>query len=362
MRVEVYDGIGMNGNLIYSSNNLSLHAGLTDGEVNVQDEAIRRRFSLQYTDPLGELTPGVATDIFTTYGHIVKLYRGIYITSPTVPEEVPLGVFGLDNVAVDDTGVSLVITIDGYDLADIVSRSLLVQDFPIAAGTNFGDAIQSLLAFSVAGLTFNFISTTYTTPALLWATGQDPWVAARTMAAAIGCEIFFNPDGVCVMQAIPDYSSLASVWDYHEGADSTILSVNKQQTNRDTYNYYIVTGEHSTNTAPVRGEAFDDNPASPTYYKGSYGRVPAPVESSKLVTTTNQANEAASALLHQSIGQGDRLHFNAIVNPAHEVNDVISFRRSKSKIDGKYVIDTFAIPLTHNRAMDVTTRARQPVT
>lgn len=355
VRIEVYNFLG---DLLYNSNDTIIPSGVLDGEVDVQNDSIRRRFSLQFIDSTGTLVPSDARDIFTTYGNEIKIYRGLY-TRDWGRMDIPLGVFGFANVAVDDTGAGLTISLDGYDRADKISRAKLVNDYVIPAGTNFGLAIYQLILSQVPSIQTNFVTTPYSTPALTFKAGEDIWDASRKMAMSIGCELFFDPNGYLIMQTVPDYSAVDSCWTYAEGDTSTLLNINKRQTNRNTFNYFIVTGEHSSNTAPVRGVAFDDNPASPTYYKGSYGLVPAPPITSKMVTSTDQANQVARALLQNSIGQYERLHFNAIVNPAHEVGDVIQAVRALSKVNARYVLDSLAIPLTHNRAMDVTTRARQ---
>lgn len=403
VRVEVYDGIG--GKLIYSTKNLDLQGGLLDGEVSIQDSAIRRRVNLKLIDPIGGkapdtsytiiydsqgaevnydanidydspiffdgfiqgsvtvVTPPAQTaleDIFQPYGNEVRIYRGIQFVDGKI-EEIPLGVFGISQASIDDSGSSLIVTVDAFDRARAVSRATLVQDYYIEYGTPFTVAIQRLINNQVPRLDYNFVSMSYATPELVVPTGADPWKVAQQMAAAIGCEIFFDVVGTCTLRTIPDYSISPITWSYKEGAEAILLYTNKLLTSDNTYNYYIVTGENSGNVVPIRGDAFDDNPASITYWKGKYGTVPAPVVSTKMVQNQSQALQAARGLLQKSIGKAERIHFNALVNPGHEIGDVVEIVRQKSKIDNRYVIGQLSIPLSKDRAMDIVSRVRQGV-
>jgi hypothetical protein len=135
-----------------------------------------------------------------------------------------------------------------------------------------------------------------------------------------------------------------------------ILYANKRYTDEEVYNYIVVTGEGSQGP-PVRGFARDENPYSPTYYLGEYGMHVLHIQSS-MVTTAAQAGTMARAELNLRLGKAERIHFNSIVNPAHEHLDVIQIQRAKSKIDSIYMIDSMTIPLVPVRALDVMTRER----
>jgi len=360
VHVDAYQGLGYP--RIWESKDLTNPGSFLEGEVGVQiGTGARRRLSCRFIDSKGGLTPSVASDIFTPYGHELRPYRGIVLPNGTV-ENIPLGVFGITDVEITDSGAGVQIQVECYDRAKKVSDSKLIQDYSINAGLKFTTEIQNFLVNHVPQLTFNFADLSYLTPQISLKAGDDPWQASQDMAASIGCELFFDVLGICTLQVIPNYDAVDPVWTYAEGKDATILSVNKRLTNQGAYNYYIFTGENSGNTTPVRGDAYDDNPNSATYYKGPYGTVPAPIESSKLITSTTQATAAAVGALQSTVGFSERVHFNAIVNPAHDVGDVIHITREASKVDAKYIMDQLSIPLTHNRAMDSVTRFRQPIT
>lgn len=360
-RLEVYEGIGRG--RIYDSGDLTQKGSLLDGEVGISNSpGVRRQGRFQIVDATaaGTLTPGDFNDILTPYGHEAKLYRGIKLPNGS-SVEYPLGVFRIGNIEINDSGGGVNIICQGYDRARTVSRAKLTQDYQITAGIEFGEAIKTLIQSRVTGLTYSFANTGFTTPAISLSTGDDPWEKASDLAAAVGCELYFDTLGLCWLGVVPNSDDVASSWTYAEGEEATMLYMNKRLTDEEAYNYHIYIGENSGNATPVRGTAFDDNPNSPTYYLGIYGIVPAPVVKSKLIKTAEQAQAAAQGALQRTIGYSERIHFNAIVNPAHDVNDVVEIVRAKSKVNARYVLDQFSIPLTHNRAMDAMTRKRQSV-
>lgn len=330
---------------------------ITGGSVTVdKTAAVRRSCSVELVDPTGALVPADAADLLhPSSGNELRLWRGI--TLPTGDELVPLGVFRLMKPAISDTGDALTMRIDGMDRTRRVQRARFTDVYVIASGTNYATAIQTLLASRVPSLTFSFATTTRTTPQLVFEAGSDPWEAATSMATAIGYELFFDPAGTCVLRAEPDPSTDPVVWTYQEGADATVLSLDKDLDDEHTYNHVIVTGESSGNAAPVRAEARDDNASSPTYYLGDYGDVPY-FYTSPLITTVAQAQDAADALLRRVLGVAEEVSFSAVVNPAHDAGDVMRITRARMRVDANYLLERVEVPLAATDAMSTTTRKR----
>ncbi|MCA1824449.1 MAG: hypothetical protein LC640_09360, partial [Frankia sp.] len=80
--------------------------------------------------------------------------------------------------------------------------------------------------------------------------------------------------------------------------------------------------------------------------------------SSPLITTTSQAQAAATALLQKSLGLTEQVRFDAIVNAAHDAGDVVAIRRGRAAIDARYVLESFTLPMTHAGALSAVTRKR----
>lgn len=330
-----------------------------DGTVDVDaTAAIRRRaqVTLVQADEETERLFGDATRLISPYGNEIWLYRGIVLSG--VAELVPLGLFALSDVAADETRDGITIQADGYDRARRVARAKLTAPHTIAAGTNVATAIRSLIEAGVSGLAYSFATTAHTTPALTFDEGEDRWAVAQKLAASIGHELFFDANGVCILRSVPDPETDPVVWTFEEGEQATILAAGRRQSNEGAPNHWIVTGESSSAATPVRGEAKDTNPDSPTYYLGRYGDV---VETyrTELATTTQQAQDIAAALLRSSLGLPEQVAFTTIVNPALDVGDVIQLTRSRLGIAARYVMQTLSIPLAASGVMGATVRSRR---
>jgi hypothetical protein len=328
---------------------------LIDGSVTVDvNNAFRRSCTVTLIDPDGALA--AAGSVLTPYGNELRLYRGI--TYPPVPDDlVPLGVFGLSTIEIDDDpAAGLTIQLGGYDRARKIARAKLTDSYTIAAGVDYTTAIQTLIASRVAGITFSFPPLTgATTPAMTLNAGDDPWQQAQQMAASIGYDLHFDPQGVCVLTPIVNPQSIAASFTYAEGKTATILKSKRTLTDEQTFNDVIASGNSTSNTTPPTGRAQDIDPASPTYIGGQYGDV---VEfyTSDLITTSAQALAAAQGMLYRSIGLAEQIQFDALVNPAHDGGDVIRITRARSGVDDTYVIDSLTVPLRAEVAMTATTR------
>lgn len=347
--VEVYDAGELIGTLPVLAGGVTVDA----------TAAIRRSLDVTVVDDDGSWLPVTETSALTPYGNEVRPYRGILLPSGDV-EYVPLGVFGISAANVTDTGNGVTIQVQGYDRARRVQRARWTDPYVIAAGTNYATAIQDLIANRLPGTIFSFMLTTRTTPLLVLGVERDhdPWKLAQEMAAALGAELFFDADGVCVLRPEPDPATAPVSWSYAEGEEAMILGVKRSLSDEGAYNHVVVTGESTSNTAPVRGEARDEDPASPTYYLGDFGDVPFFV-TSRYVTSSAMAVDAAEALLLRVRSLTERVSFPSIVNPAHEGSDVVTVVRAEAGVDDLYVLESFTIPLGATQAMEATTRKRR---
>jgi hypothetical protein len=336
---------------------------ISDGQVTVDDQPIRRRISVAVVDKNRTLLPRLPTDPMGVVDSELRAYRGIKFVSGTT-EYVPLGVFDIATVVSDDSGEGLHIRVEGFDKARRVIRARMTNEYLIPAGTNYVTAIQDLLTFRYPDIQFGmFNSTTLTTPQIVLKTGDDPWAKAQRMALeGLGCDIYFDVNGFCVCADVPDISAATSLWDYIEGSEATFLYINRSLTNEETFNHVIVTSENPERSLPLRAEAFDNNPFSPTYYLGPYGDVVDWVFSELSPGNATQAtvDTIATAIYNKRLGFVELVRFNAIVNPAHEVGDTITITRANSQLVGDlYVIDKLTIPLLAERPMDASTRKRR---
>jgi hypothetical protein len=328
---------------------------IVDGAVQIDRTAQFRRSiqNLTVADSDGSLVAALATDPLAPYGNELAVYSGIRYPDGTT-ETVQLGVFGISVYDVVNQAGHL-ITLTAFDRARTISRNKWTDGYVIAAGTNYGVAIRSLIADRLPGTTFALTATTATTPLLSFNAGDDPWAKATEMAAAIGYEVYFNRAGVCVIAPVPDVGSAAVAWQHVTGTGGVVLKIESSITNDPGYNGAVVTGQGPSNAAPVRAVSWDTNPTSPTYYLGKYGKVPEFI-TTPMVTTTAQAQAMADGRVRLRLGASQTVTYDIIPNPAIDEGDVTYLSDATTKIAGRYLIDATSIGLTSSTPQSIVVR------
>lgn len=290
-----------------------------------------------------DLVPVTAADALAPYGNQLQVARGVEYPDGT-QELVSLGYFRLDETDADDNGVDLSLEITGEDRSAIVSDAKFEDAYQVDNGTLFTDAILDLVQYAIPDVQTNFSATSITTPLLVASQGDDRWVFAQGLAEAIGAELFFDGDGILVLRPVPSPADVATKY-LVEGEGGVLVQVGKNWSRVDSKNKWIVAGENSDNISTMpTGYAVDDNPNSPTYYGGPFGKVPEFV-SSEFVTTDTQAQDMAEGLKAKNLGTTQTSTFTAYVDPTTAAADVVRISRARLGMDENHVIDSLSIPL-----------------
>lgn len=284
----------------------------------------------------------------------ITIKRGLKLADGSI-EYVSLGVFSTDSATVN-RATGGVVSWNGSDRSKKISRARFTDPYKIAAGTTLATAVGNLLTSRWSQVTTNFSNINDTiTAQIVFEAGEasDPWDQARSLCADYGYDLNFDGLGTARMVAVQDPASVSAAFDF--GAASTNL-VMGGETSGDfdgTYNGVIATGEGTSVASPIRAEAWDTDPASPTYYLGGYGKVPL-FYSSPLLTTTAIATAAAKLLLAKLKGRQEGLSWPSVVNPALEPLDVVQLTLKGTVY--KVAIDQITIPLKASEAMTATAR------
>lgn len=330
---------------------------IVDGTVTLdQTAAVRGRCDVSIVDDgtLG-LVPDTPSSLLAPYGNEIRLSRGIQYPDGTV-ELVPLGVFRVqDAEVVDSPGEGLQIRLAGLDRAQRIIDARFEEPYNVTAGTNYSTAILNVIQAAWPDVPYDLTSTALTTPALIAQEGDDRWKFAQDMATAMAMRLYFDGDGTLTLAPAVLASPVTTL---AEGEGGVLVSAGRRWTREGTFNRVIATGENTSETAPARGVATDENALSPTYYYGPFGRVPR-FYSSPFITTDAQATSAAHKILDDELGTSEQVNFGALVLPHLEPGDTATITRARSGIDEDHVIDTLTIPLNATGTMTGQTRARQ---
>lgn len=358
--VEVY---GPGGDLLQDSTTFQV----VSGDITVDGAANYHRWvnDLIIADATGDLVPTETADLFSAAaGNELRIYNGMILSSGD-SEMLLQGIFGLAGANIQDSPSGLVISLSAYDRARSISRNKITKPpYTINNNTNAITAASSLILNRRPGTVIRIIGNDpgHTLPYGVLEEQTDPWQAAREILESIGWEAYFDVDGSIIFRPVLDpnaTSGLPVVWTYAEGVDATMISVGRDLSNEEAYNGQVVTGENSFNITPARGEAWDDDPTSPTYYLGPYGKVPEFWHSEK-IRTNAQAVDAAKGRLNLRKGITDTVEFAVVPNPAHVYGDVVTIQRTRSQLNNQFIIDRFNIGLgARSGAMTIRTRQRR---
>lgn len=343
-----------------------------DGSVSVDSRRnVRRTLSLSLVDSDRTLTPGqgATSGLLTPYGTELAVYRGIAYDDGT-SELVPLGVFVVTQVEVKEDANGESISVQASDRSIRISRNKFLEPYQIASGTSLENGLRQLLRDRWVDVDTEFPATGVTLPKVVVDAqgGNDPWAAAVSIAEAFGYDLAFSPDGIARLQVIPDPVADDPDEVYQDGTEAVLTTLTRTFDSSRSYNGVVVSSQGTTNAVPVRAIAWDENPNSITYRYGAFGEVPYFYQSS-LITTAAQATQTALALLRKATGVAEAISWGQIVNPAHDVLDVVRIQRSSGSatdggspttpLDVVLLIDRLDVPLSPEGIMTATARAQE---
>lgn len=289
----------------------------TGGSVTVDmAQSVRRTCTVTCADPA--LIPRVPTDQLATYGAQLRISRGVDFGDGT-RELVPLGVFRLDDVDgdVSDGPVSL----QGKDRSVIVADDKFTAPYRVT-GTVVS-AITELIRRSIPAA--DIVSEIADTPigTRIFDVEADPWAGVQEIAAAAGAECYANADGVFIIRTLPDLLTTDPVWSIEATEGGVYIRANRAMNADGVHNGVLARGENtSDNVAPVSALVVDNDPGSPTYWSGPFGRRPKFYSSSTLITTAG-CQAAATLLLAKAKAPNASGDISSLPNPALEPGDVL---------------------------------------
>lgn len=366
------------------------------GSVTIDRNNVFRRTASKVTlllDNAGLLLPvaNAGSGYFSPYGNELRLYKGCIEPGPTT-EYAQLGVYLIGEVVVNDdgTGVTLVGTVS--DRGQWISRRGFAGPGSVSGAVYgvVGDCIVSILggadigdaAFTYAGSAWSGGSSPcpYIPGNITFTVGDDPWQICCDLAATAGLELYFDYEGNLVLDYVPDPNSITPCVSYLEGTSTAPVSIARDLSNVSVPNCICVMSQGSSTTAPVMVWWWDSNSSSETYYApgpaggfdpstpqytlpGQVGTYPRMIQefNSSVIGPTFQAEQAqavAIAIGLTSIGSLEAATFTIRDQPAHDVDDVITFQRVIAGIPSStnYIVDQVQVDLTPTTAEQLTTR------
>jgi hypothetical protein len=351
--------------VVMTGNNPTTTLTIVDGNVRVDStNKFRRTADVKLSDPTGTLVPNELTDLLHPLsGNEIWLYRGAYVPSLGTEEYIHLGSFVIKNCEIQDSGENLGISVKLVDRALNVSRARFLEPYVVTSGQAMGTAIKNVLDARYPSVQYAVDFTTIrpwiTAPAGVIDRAADTWEILSKWAKDGGLDLAFDHTGKCDLRLMPAGNPGPDDvdWKVIEGQLSPMLSLRKDLTSDNTFNHVVCYSQPTNNTTPVSGSASITDARHPLAITGPMGDIPF-FYSSNMFTSAVQCQIVAQSLLYQHAGHTEHVHFNTLVNPCIEANDIVQVKRTKSKVDAYYSLDNITIPLTSVRSMECDTRER----
>lgn len=293
---------------------------------------------------------------FSPYGTRLRVRLGMAYSNTDV-EWVSLGTYRMESVDRALTGRVIEVSAKSLEQSVIDARFLTPRVIP---PTDAQSLTVQLIREAVPGALVRWGVERRTLPQIV--AERERWAVldgdrdATSVARAFGARIFTDGQGIFTVAPVPTLAD-APVWTADTGDDGLLLDGSESLTREGVFNAMVVTGESTdTDVPPVGpGLAVDDDPASPTYFGGPFGMVPA-YYSSPLLRTDEQCQATALAMLQPNLGLRQTAQLN-LVNPALVPDDVIDARMPDGSLQ-PCVIESLTVDLANPSAgMDVGLRS-----
>jgi hypothetical protein len=349
------------------------------------EAAIRRRCELEInaTDSPDIFIPSPqyrTNQVMWPSGNEVNIKQGIkYRNGSLGTEWVNLGWFTLSRPHVRDTGDELKVTVEGADFTRRIGRNKFVNEYYIAPNTFIPDAVKSVFNQILPGVEekdYDFATAaninqsnggiTAVTPALTLQRNDNPWVKMANMCRWCGLDLDITVDRKIRLRPLPNPLWEDPVAVYEEGEYNIIEDLERVLDDDGAINGVVVIGENSSNPTIVRGECWDTNPFSPTYFDpanpgaSKFGPNPK-VISLNWVAQNDIAQLVAIYEFLKSQGIIETINFTGLPMFAHEPYDIVRIKRARAGIDGEYMIDSMSLGLGPNGSLQATTKQRERI-
>lgn len=289
-------------------------------------------------------------DLLAPYGNMVRISRGIEFAEGTrFGWVVFLGRIQDASLSSDGT-----CTISAADPASDVIDAKFFDPENSSAGVLVETEVTRLIADAVPLAEFGtFDSFGVPVQQLTWQ--LDRGQALDELATSVGAFWYCLADGSFVLRKYPWTVPNPAVVSYADGPDGSIVAWAANRSRSTVYNSLTVTGERLNGDEPVYATALDDNPGSPTYIFGNFGRRH---QLLRLQTPASQgaAQGAAADNLRRLTALVDSWSWAMTPDAALELGDTVSLNVA-GRSDIIQVVASYSIPLDLSGPMRVQGRS-----
>jgi hypothetical protein len=337
--VEVLDG---NRNVL--ATDLTFLSGSVSADLTSR---VARTCTITLDESFYPFEPG---DLLAPYGNMIRVTRGIeFAEGSRYAWVVFLGRIQQATVTSDGT-----CTIQASDPAVDVIDVKFFDPENSQVGTPVEDEVRRLISDAVPLASFGTFDT-FGVPVQQLTWQLDRGQALDELATSVGAFWYCLADGSFVLRRYPWTVPNPAVVTYSDGADGSVSAWSSTRSRNEVFNSLTVSGERLNGDTPVYATAEDDNPASPTYILGNFGRRH---QLLRLQTPASQgaAQGAASDNLRRMTALVDSWNWAMTPDAALELGDTVSLNVA-GRSDIIQVVASYTIPLDLSGPMRVSGRS-----
>jgi hypothetical protein len=313
------------------------------------DSTAQVRGSLSLT--VADGWPPSTTSPVTPYGNELFVERGV-VFGDGHTEWVSQGYYRINSVE-QQSAPSGPLDLTCTDRMQGVVDARLTTPQVFAAGTPVLTVIQALIGAIYPWAVYDYDASLSTTLlASTQTTTDDRFGFLDDLITSYGMVWYWDYRGYLYIHQPPD--PLTPVSTVASGQGGVLVSMERQLNRTGVYNGVVASGQDTGAGAVVSALVIDNNPASLTYWYGSFGQIPQ-FYSSSFITTQAQAVTAGQSLLVQSIGLPYNVDFSSVPNPALEPLDCIQLNYP-GRSGESHVLSKVTIPLDAATALTASTR------
>lgn len=349
VKVEVLDG---DGNVLpLPPQSVGQEGGLLIGPGSSLSATLQSRVSRRLTITVDQsLYPADPGDLLAPYGNRLRAEMGIQFADGS---RYAWTVFTgrIQRPQLTPNGVVVVPAADrAYEVAE--AGFLVPQNSTVGATVNaqFVSLVSDALDDAVFGVSDMF---TQTMPALTWE--SDRAYALDEMSTTVGAFWYALADGSFVQRYVPWTVPGDPVVTLSDGLNG-VLVASPSRDREDVWNSITVTAERADGTVPVYAVAEDNNPLSPTYVSGPFGRRHRFVYL-QTPQTQGSAQTAANAYLRRSVALQETWTWTQPPDASMELGDIVSLN-AYDRTGIIQVVSGFTLPLEVGAMMTVQAHAQ----
>lgn len=255
--------------------------------------------------------------------------------------EVPVGTFVMEDPRITDNGAMPTTGMRGRDPLTIIRRSGYGSLVISVGGLTVPAALERIMRQIAPSTPFRIESnSTVTLPPTYELTGQDPLDDLVNIARQADLVIRTDPEGRVVCARNPDSQTIRADW--QEGPDCPVTDLSRDVNTSQMLNSVTVVSTNPEIIPPISVTVEDDDPSSPTWVGGVWGRRSMTMRTDA-VATEEGARATAQGLLNGRRRPQEEIQISIPPRGDLMYRDKVALKRAMSGVANTYRVASWTL-------------------